>query len=107
MFTAFLTGNLGSDPTYDRTKNEVPRARFRMAVNMGKDKEAVWYNVTIFGKGAEALALALPLKGTRVVVRTNTPISGRPYSDKFGEMKVALDLDADWIEVQRPAKDEG
>jgi len=100
MFTAIFTGNLGADPTYDKTKDGTPRARCRVAVNQGKDKEAVWYNVTIFGKGAEMFAERVPLRGTRVVVRTNRPITSRIYARADGEYNSSTDVDADWIEVQ-------
>lgn len=99
MFTAIFSGNLGADPTYDSTKDGTPRARCRVAVSMGKDKPAVWYNVTLFGKAAQTFAERVPLKGTRVQVRCLRPITARVYAQRTGEYQASADVDADWIEV--------
>lgn len=103
MFTAIFSGNLGDDPTYDKTKDGTPRARCRVAVSTGKDKPAAWYNVTLFGKSAEAFAERVPLKGTRVQVRCLRPITARVYANRAGEYNASADVDADWIEVASPA----
>ena len=72
--TVTVIGNLGSDPVERMTQSGTKVVDFSIAVNNGKDKEATWYRISVFGKQGENCMTYLK-KGAKVAVfgelRTN------------------------------------
>lgn len=98
-----LTGNLVFDPTEIRGR-ENPGARTRIAVNQGKDKPAIFLDVSTWRKWA-AQDLMRCAKGQRITVSGRLEL--REYSDKNGEVQEKLGIVADGIERSAPREAEG
>lgn len=62
-----LTGNLGRDPELRFFESGNAKCDFSIAVSVGKDKPADWFDVCVWGSSAERAA-SLLRKGSRVVV---------------------------------------
>lgn len=69
MKSVVIAGRLGRDAELRRTQGGEPVLNFSVAVDdrSGKDKAAVWFDVSVWGKRAEGLAPHLT-KGTAVAV---------------------------------------
>lgn len=66
-----IAGNVGKNAVLRHTKDNEPILNFTVAVSNGKDKDASWYDCSLFGKRAEAVKDYIT-KGTRIAV------TGRP-----------------------------
>lgn len=86
-----IIGNLGADPEQRFLPDGTPTTKLRVAVSMGKDKDTVWYSVTLWRKQAEVGAQYLR-KGSSVFVRGDfTP---REYEKSDGTRAVSYDVNA-------------
>lgn len=85
-----ITGNLTRDAEIRHLPNGDPVASFSVADNQGKDKPAIFWNCSLFGKRAESLAPYL-LKGAKVCVSGS--VTEREFNDKTtGQPRKAMDV---------------
>jgi len=92
MHRTQIIGRLGRDPQQRKAGNYDVTV-FPVAVDGRKKDETVWYQVTVWGKQAEACAKHLE-KGKQVFV-DGTP-SVRTY-EKDGETRANLELSANTV----------
>ena len=99
-----ILGNIGTvqplrEVTNKSTGEIVPVLNFTVAVNSPFDQSVTWYNVSVWGKQATALAkfVATGKKQTALVVGVVTP---RIYQDKDGYAAISMDMRADTFGVQ-------
>lgn len=92
-----ITGRLGYDPKSGVTKSGKQMCQFSIAVDtgFGENKVTDWFNVSIFGRIADACSRFLQ-KGSLVAVSGTVHL--REYKGKDGTNKAALDLLADKVE---------
>ena len=94
----FATGNLGADPQI-RDFNGKQVCSFPVAVRNGKKNrdtnayESEWYNVSVWGKGAEVCSTYLR-KGSRIAFCGT--LSHRGYTAKDGTSRVANEVSCDF-----------
>ncbi len=76
-----------------------------MADSQGRDKPAIWWRCSIFGKRAEALAPYLK-KGQQVTIVGS--VSEREYTDKDGAKRTSMDVRVNDLALQgvRPESQE-
>lgn len=67
MKTIAIAGRLGRDAELRRTQQGESVCSFSVAANDGKDRPAIWFDCSIWGRRGEALAPHL-LKGSSVAV---------------------------------------
>ena len=81
MKTITIAGNIGKDAELRSTQSGDKVAGFSVAVESreGKEKTTIWFDVSIWGKRAEALSQYLT-KGTRVAVSGD--LGKREYEGK-------------------------
>ena len=79
MNSITITGNLTRDIEMRFLPDSSPVGSFSIADNQGKDKDAIFWNCSLFGKRAESLAQYL-VKGQKVTVCGS--VSQRKYNDK-------------------------
>lgn len=89
MNSISISGNLGRDSETRFLPNGDPVCSFSVADSMGKDKGAIWWNCSLFGKRAEALGQYL-MKGQQVTVIGT--VSKREWKDKDGTPKTSMDV---------------
>lgn len=99
-----IAGNIGKDAEIRRTQGGDPIASFSVAVDTGKDRDgnkrpAAWFDCSIWGKRAEALARYIR-KGGKVTV------SGRPTA-RAHEGKVYMGVNVDQITLQGGGQEAG
>ena len=106
--TIHFLGTLGTDAEPGTTPSGAENLKFRAAVNtrQGQSENTTWYSVTAWGgtaKGLTTLAQrGLLAKGARVVV-AGTLIS-REYTDRNGQQRTSLDVNANSVELVNPPK---
>lgn len=88
--TITINGNVGKDPEKASTKNGHQLVRFSVAVNRGKDKPPMWFNVTAWDERPRELAGKLH-KGSGVVVTGSFNL--REYDGNNGKA-TSLDVTA-------------
>lgn len=95
----FLTiaGNLGRDAEVRFLSNGDAVASFSVADSAGKDKPTIWWNCSLFGKRAEALAQYLT-KGQKVTVCGT--VTEREWTDKHGQARKSTDVRVQEIALQ-------
>lgn len=95
----FLTvaGNLGRDAEVRFLSNGDAVASFSVADSAGKDKTTIWWNCSLFGKRAEALAPYLT-KGQKVTVCGT--VTEREWTDKQGQARKSMDVRVQEIALQ-------
>lgn len=95
----FLTiaGNLGRDAEVRHLNNGDPVASFSVGESAGKDKPTIWWNCSLFGKRAEALAPYLA-KGQKVTVCGT--VTEREWTDKEGRPRRSMDVRVQEIALQ-------
>ena len=81
-----VAGNLGKDAELRRLPDGTGILNFAIADSQGKDKNAIWWECSIFGKRAESLSQYL-VKGQTVTVSGS--VSEREYVDKDGANRTA------------------
>lgn len=89
-------GRLGKDPDLQVTSNGKPFTKFSLAVDQGKDKEAMWLNVTTWDTLAEIVE-KYALKGMQVFVQGK--LQKRSYTDKSGINREAIDIVASVVQL--------
>ena len=101
MNKIIVIGNLGRDPEMRYTPNGQPVTSFSVATNYryntaeGEQRdETEWFNVSIFGKQAEACNQFLS-KGSKVYV--DGRLKSRTFEGRDGQMRVALDIFAQQV----------
>lgn len=88
-----LIGHLGADPKVKYLDDGKVVTSWRMAINdpLRKDDPASWYNVSIWGKQAEACGKYLH---TGSLVHVHGTPKQRPYKDRDGNDRVSFDVKA-------------
>ena len=89
-------GRLGKDPDLQVTSNGKPFTKFSLAVDQGKDKDAMWLNVTTWDTLAEIVE-KYALKGMQVFVQGK--LQKRSYTDKSGINREAIDIVANVVQL--------
>lgn len=91
-----IAGNLGRDAELRWLPNGDAVCNFTVADSQGKDKEAIWWRCTLYGKRADSLSPYLK-KGAQVTVAGN--VTERSY-EKDGEQKKAMEIRVSDIALQ-------
>lgn len=102
MNSITVAGNLSKDAEVRYLPNGDAVAAFGIADNQGKDKEAIFWNCSIFGKRAESLAQYLT-KGQAVTV--SGTVSQRKYTDKNGQERTSMDVRVNDVALQGGRRD--
>ena len=89
-------GRLGKDPDFTVTSVGKPVAKFSLAIDQGKDQPAMWLNVVAWEKLAEIVEKSA-VKGMQVFVVGRLQV--RPYEDKTGVKRQAIDLVASTVQL--------
>jgi len=92
-----IAGKLTKDADMRFLPNGDAVASFGLADNMGKDKGAIFWNCSLFGKRGESLAPYL-LKGSPVTVSGS--VSERSYTDKDGQQRKSMDVRVNDVALQ-------
>lgn len=103
MNSISIAGQLGKDAEQRFLPNGDAVASFSVADSQGKDKPAIWWNCSLFGKRAEALTQYLT-KGQAVTVSGN--VTQREYMDKDGNKRTAMDVRVNDIALQGGKREE-
>jgi len=89
-------GRLGKDPDFSVIPSGTSVAKFSLAVDQGKDKQAMWLNVVAWDKLAEIVEKYAE-KGMQVFVQGRLQM--RSYEDKSGVKRLAVDLVASTVQL--------
>lgn len=92
-----VAGQLGKDAEIRVIPSGESVVSFSVADSQGKDKNAIWWRCSLFGKRGEALAQYL-VKGQAVTVSGR--ITEREYTDKDGNEKKAMELNVSDVALQ-------
>lgn len=92
-----IAGNLTKDAEVRYLPNGDAVASFGIADNQGKDKPAIFWNASLFGKRGEALAQYLT-KGSPVTVAGS--VTEREWTDKEGNKRKSMDVRVSEIALQ-------
>lgn len=103
MNSITIAGQLGRDAELKYLANGDSICNFSIADSQGKDKPAVWWNCTLFGKRAESLNQYLN-KGQAVTVVGH--ITEREFTDKNGNQRKAMDVRVNEITLQGGRKEQ-
>ena len=101
MNVIVVSGNLTKDAEIRTLSDGTPVAGFAVADNQGKDKPAIFWNASLFGKRAQSLSPYL-LKGQPVTI-TGT-LTEREYTNKDGATVKAQDIRVNDVALQGGAK---
>lgn len=102
MNSITIAGNLTKDAELKFLPNGDPLASFGIADNQGKDKSAIFWNCSLFGKRAESLAQYL-IKGQSVTVIGS--VSEREWTDKEGMKRKSMDIRVNDVALQGGRKE--
>ena len=102
MNSITIAGQLGRDAEVRFLGNGDPVANFSVADSQGKDKPAMWWSCSLFGKRAESLAQYL-VKGQSVTV--SGTVTEREYT-KDGVTKKAMDIRVNDVALQGGKREE-
>lgn len=104
MNSITITGNITRDAEVRHIPSGDAVASFSVADNQGKDKKAIFWNCSLFGKRAESLAQYLTKGQAVTVVGT---ISEREFTDKnTGQPRKAMDVRVNDVALQGGKRDE-
>ena len=92
-----ICGNITRDAEVRYLNNGDAVCNFGIADNQGKDKPAIFWNCTLYGKRAEALNQYLT-KGQSVTVVGH--ITEREFTDKNGNHRKAMDVRVNELALQ-------
>ena len=92
-----IAGRIGKDSELRFLQNGDPVLGFSVADDMGKDKGAIWWECSLFGKRGESLAPYL-LKGSQVTVIGQ--VSERAWTDKNGQERKSFGVRVSEIALQ-------
>ena len=100
-----IAGRIGKDPEQRSLNDGTTVLSFSVADDQGKDKQAIWWRCSLFGKRAESLAPYLT-KGSSVTVSGN--VTEREYADKEGQQRKAMEVRVNDIALQggKPTQEE-
>ncbi len=99
-----ITGNLGKDAEMRSLPDGTSVLSFSVADSQGKDKPAIWWDASLFGKRAEVLEQYLR-KGQQVTVVGQ--VSEREYQAKDGTQKKAFSVRVADVALQGGKRDDG
>ena len=99
MNKVFIIGNVTHTPESRTSPNGVSFTNFTVAVNRGRDKDAMFYRVTAWRQLGENCARFLD-KGRKVAVVGELDV--RTYEGRDGSTKVSLDVTAGEVEFLSP-----
>jgi single-strand DNA-binding protein len=102
MNSITIAGGLGRDAEIKYLNNGDPICSFSVADSQGRDKPTIWWNCSLFGKRAEALAQYLTKGQSVTVVGT---ITEREWADKEGNKRKSMDVRVSEISLQGGRKD--
>jgi single-strand DNA-binding protein len=102
MNSITVAGNLTKDAEVRHLNDGTPVASFGIADNQGKDKPAIFWNASLFGKRAESLAQYLT-RGQAVTV-TGT-VTEREWTDKDGAKRKSMDVRVNDVALQGGKRD--
>src|SRR6056297_2427108 len=94
-----IAGNVGRDAELRKTQNGDSVLGFSIAVDNGKDKDASWYDCSVWGKRADALSQHIT-KGLKLCV------SGRP-SCREHNGKAYMQINVDQLTFQGGGQQSG
>ena len=96
MNKVLLIGRLTRDAELRTTQNGKSVTQFSIAVDdgYGENKKAYFFNVTVWGKSAEAVC-SYTHKGSKVAVTGK--LTSRSYEDKSGSKRTAIEVVADML----------
>mgnify|MGYP002673237113 FL=1 len=96
MNKVFLIGRLTADAELRTTTSGKSVTTFSLAVNdgFGENQKAYFFNVVVWGKGAEAVA-NYTHKGSKVAVTGK--LTSRSYNDKNDNKRTAIEVVADMM----------
>lgn len=97
MNSISIAGNITKDAETRYLPNGDAVASFGIADNQGKDKPAIFWNCSLFGKRGEALAQYLT-KGQSVTV--SGTVTEREWTDKEGGKRKSMDVRVNEIALQ-------
>lgn len=103
MNSLSIAGNVAREAELKYMPNGDAVASFSLADNQGKDKAAIFWRCSLFGKRAESLAPYL-MKGQAVTV-TGT-LTEREYTDKDGMQKKAQEVRVNDVALQGGKREE-
>jgi len=92
-----IAGNLGKDAELRSTAKGESVLSFSVADNQGKDKPTIWWNCSLWGKRADALAQYLT-KGQTVTVAGS--VTEREWTDKEGNQRKSMEVRVNEIALQ-------
>jgi single-strand DNA-binding protein len=84
-----VAGRIGKDPEQRTLNDGTAVLSFSVADDQGKDKPAIWWRASLFGKRAESLAPYLT-KGSQVTIVGN--VTEREYVDKDGQQRKSMEV---------------
>lgn len=96
MNSITVAGNISQDAEVKFMSNGDPVASFSVADNQGKDKQAIFWRCSLFGKRAESLSQYLT-KGQAVTV--SGTVTEREY-EKDGQKRKAMDIRVNDVALQ-------
>jgi single-strand DNA-binding protein len=97
MNSITVSGQLGKDSERRALGDGTPVLSFSVADSMGKDKGAIWWNCSMFGKRADSLQQYLTKGQAVTVVGT---VSEREWTDKDGQKRKSMDVRVNDIALQ-------
>ena len=105
MNSITITGNLTRDAELRAMNDGTAVLSFAVGDNQGRDKKAIFWRSSLFGKRAEALAPYLK-KGQQVTIVGS--VTEREYTDKDGQKRTSMELRVNDLALQggRPESQE-
>jgi len=103
MNSITLVGNVTKDAEIRYTQGGDAILGFSVADNQGKDKPAIYWNCSLFGKRAESLAPFIVKGGKVTVVGT---VTEDQFTDKNGNDRKAMKVRVSDIALQGGAKEQ-
>ncbi len=97
MNSITIAGLLGKDAERRSLPDGTAIAQFSIADSQGRDKPAIWWNCSIFGKRADSLAQYLT-KGQAVTV--SGTLSEREWTDNNGVKRKSMDVRVNDVALQ-------
>ena len=98
MNSLTVVGNVGKDAEIRFLPNGDPVCSFSVADSQGRDKPAIWWACSLYGKRAESLAQYIT-KGIQVTVVGH--ISEREWTDKDGNKRKSMEIRVNDIALPR------
>lgn len=97
MNSVTIAGNIARDAEVKYTPKGDAVANFSVADNQGKDKPAIFWNMSLYGGRAESLAPYLT-KGQAVAI--SGVVSEREWTDKEGNKRKSMDVRVNDVALQ-------